>query len=210
MAAVFQGTADKKHLSSFMEKPRAIVAMKEHIQQSAAGVAGCDSQIHGDFRTVKQLAQQAMDTARLKGARYADIRIIESRSQTVGVKDGVVTPLETLKRSDSVCGSCFEFLGIRLECRRHKRGDRSRHRSGCGNRQGQRARPGQACRSRPAGAQHRHVRDVPSESIPFSVSIEEKVGLLLNADAIVRRNPGVKVSEGRVISVRHRKDICKL
>ena len=42
---------------------------------------------------MKQLAQQAMETARLKGARYADMRIIESRTQTAGVKDGVVDAL---------------------------------------------------------------------------------------------------------------------
>src|SRR5437868_3813290 len=51
------------------------------------------SQIHGDFRTVKQLAQRAMDTARLKGARYADIRLIESRRETASVKDGKVDSL---------------------------------------------------------------------------------------------------------------------
>ena len=40
----------------------------------------------------------------------------------------------------------------------------------------------------------------PIQIDPFTVSIEEKLGLLLDADAIMRRNPGVKVSEGRVTS----------
>src|SRR4029434_3575835 len=34
-----------------------------------------------------------METARLRGARYADVRIIESRTQNAGVKDGVVDAL---------------------------------------------------------------------------------------------------------------------
>ena len=42
---------------------------------------------------MKELAQQAMATAQLRGARYADIRIIESRTQTAGVKDGNVDSL---------------------------------------------------------------------------------------------------------------------
>src|SRR5689334_18438413 len=50
-------------------------------------------QIHGEFRTVKDLAQRAMDTAKLKGARYADIRLIESRRETASVKDGNVDSL---------------------------------------------------------------------------------------------------------------------
>ena len=42
---------------------------------------------------MKELAQQAMSTAQLKGSRYADVRIIESRTQTAGVKDGNVDSL---------------------------------------------------------------------------------------------------------------------
>src|SRR4030095_16757361 len=45
----------------------------------------------------------------------------------------------------------------------------------------------------------------PIQIDPFAVPIEEKLSLLLQADPIIRRNPGVKVSEGRVIAVRHRK-----
>src|SRR3954471_16743255 len=50
-------------------------------------------QIHGELRTVKDLAQRAMDTAKSRGARYADIRLIESRRETASVKDGNVDSL---------------------------------------------------------------------------------------------------------------------
>src|SRR6185436_5749871 len=56
-------------------------------------MAGRRSEVPGDFRTVKQFAQRAMDTATSKGARYADIRLIESRSETACVKDGKVDSL---------------------------------------------------------------------------------------------------------------------
>jgi TldD protein len=40
---------------------------------------------------------------------------------------------------------------------------------------------------------------------PFSVSLESKLALLLDADARIRKNPGVKVSEGSVLAIRRDK-----
>jgi len=154
---------------------------------------------------VKQLAQQAMETARLKGARYADIRIIESRSQTVGVKDGVVDALgdsETIgfgvrvlvsnswgfaSSADVTSEEIDRVTALAVEIARASA-----------------LVPGKPVDLGPP-VRSTGTYVTPIRIDPFSVSIEEKVGLLLNADAIVRRNPGVKVSEGRVISVRHRK-----
>jgi TldD protein len=39
---------------------------------------------------LEELAKLALDTARVRGATYADVRIIEHREQTVNVKNGVV------------------------------------------------------------------------------------------------------------------------
>lgn len=154
---------------------------------------------------MKQLAQQAMDTARLRGARYADIRIIESRSQTAGVKDGAVDALGdfesigfgvrvlvgnswgfassadvTPEEVDRVTASAIEIARASAIV------------------------PGQPVDLGPP-IRSTGTYVTPIEIDPFSVSIESKLGLLFDADAIIRRNRGVKVSEGRVISVRNRK-----
>jgi TldD protein len=42
---------------------------------------------------LRQLTGLALDTARTRGATYADVRIVEHREQTVGVKNGVVESL---------------------------------------------------------------------------------------------------------------------
>jgi len=154
---------------------------------------------------VKQLAQQAMETALLKGARYADIRIIESRTETAGVKDGIVDSLGDLETVG---------FGVRVLV-----GDSWGFASSADVTRNEIDRvtalaveiakasalvPGNPVDlGPPVTSTGTYVTPVRID--PFSVPIEEKLALLLNADAIIRRNAGVKVSEGRVISVRHRK-----
>jgi TldD protein len=154
---------------------------------------------------VKQLALRAMDTAKSKGARYADIRLIESRRETAAVKDGKVESLGD-----------FESLGFGV---RVLVGDGWGFASSADitpdeiDRVTARAIeiarasamvPGKPVDLGPA-VKSTGAYSTPIEIDPFSVSIEAKLGVLLDADAIMRRNPGVKVSEGHVISIRHRK-----
>jgi TldD protein len=154
---------------------------------------------------VKQLAQRAMDTATLKGARYADIRLIESRRETAAVKDGKVDSLGD-----------FESLGFGV---RVLVGDAWGFASSADitpeeidrvtGRAIDIARASAMVPGKPVdlGPPVRSTGTyiTPIEIDPFSVGIETKLSVLLEADAIIRRNPGVKVSDGRVISIRHRK-----
>jgi TldD protein len=146
-----------------------------------------------------------MDTAKLKGARYADIRLIESRRETVSVKDGKV---ESLGDFESV------GFGVRVLV-----GD------AWGFASSAEITPEEIDRVTAAAVEiARASALVPGKPVdlgssvkstgtyvtpiqidPFTVSIESKLGVLLEADAIMRRNTGVKVSQGNVISVRHRK-----
>ena len=48
---------------------------------------------------MKQFLEQAMNTAAVRGARYADVRITESREQSIIVKGGRV---ETIGDFDSI------------------------------------------------------------------------------------------------------------
>jgi TldD protein len=154
---------------------------------------------------VKQLAQRAMDTAQLKGARYADIRIIESRSQTAGVKDGAVDSLGDFESvgfgvrvlagnawgfassADITAEEVDRVTALAVEIAKASA-----------------LVPGKTVDLGPP-VQSRGSYVTPIEIDPFSVGIEKKLDVLLESDAIIRRNPAVKVSEGRVISVRHHK-----
>ena len=163
------------------------------------------SQVQGDLQIVKQLAQRAMDTAKLKGARYADIRLIESRRETAGVKDGKVDSLgdfESLgfgvrvlvgdawgfaSSADLTADEIDRITALAIEIA---------HASALV--------PGKPVDLGPP-VKSTGAYITPVEIDPFAVGIEAKLGVLLDADAIVRRNPRVKVSEGRVISIRRRK-----
>ena len=154
---------------------------------------------------MKQLAQYAIDTATSKGARYADVRLIESRRETASVKDGKVDSLGD-----------FESLGFGI---RVLVGDAWGFASSADITEEEIDRA--AARAVEIARASAHVPGkpvdlgapikstgsytTPIEIDPFSIGIETKLGVLLDADRIIRKNPGVKVSEGRVISVRHRK-----
>ena len=154
---------------------------------------------------MKELAARAMNTAQLQGARYADIRILESRRQSIGVKDGKV---ETLGEFESVgfgvrvlVGDAWGFASSALvtpdEIDRVTALAADIARASA-------LVPGPPTDLGPAvKSQGSYV--TPIEIDPFSVPLEAKLSLLLEADAAIRRNSGVKVSEGRVISVRHHK-----
>ena len=154
---------------------------------------------------MKELAQQAMSTAQLKGSRYADVRIIESRTQTAGVKDGNVDSLGDFESVGFgvrvLVGNAWGFASSADITREEV--DRVTALAV------EIARASALVPGKPVelGVPIRSTGTyvTPIQIDPFSVSIEEKLGLLLDADATMRRNPGVKVSEGRVTSVRHRK-----
>lgn len=154
---------------------------------------------------MKQLAQHAMETAQSRGARYADIRIIESRSQTAGVKDGNVDSLGDFESAGFgvrvLVGNAWGFASsadiTREEIDRVTALAVDIARASA-------MVPGQPVNlGPPVKSQGTYV--TPIRIDPFSVSIEEKLSLLLEADATIRRNSGVKVSEGRVTCLRHHK-----
>jgi len=154
---------------------------------------------------MKDLTSRALNVAVLEGARYADIRIIDSRQQMVSVKNGNV---DVIGNQDS------QGFGVRVLI------DDSW---------------GFASSAYVTAAEIERVTSlavkiakasamVPGERVilgsavmgigkyttpiqidPFKVSLEEKLDLLFRADEVIRRKPGVKVSEGNVISVRHHK-----
>jgi len=154
---------------------------------------------------VKELAQQAMETAQRRGARYADVRMIESRTQTAGVKDGKVDSLGDFESVGFgvrvLVGNAWGFASSADVSRDEV--DRVTALA-VDIAKASALVPGKPVDLGPP-VRSTGTYVTPIQIDPFSVSIEAKLGMLMDADAIMRRNPGVKVSEGRVTSIRHRK-----
>jgi TldD protein len=154
---------------------------------------------------MKQLAERAMNTAELEGARYADIRILESRRQAIGVKDGKVDALGDFESVGFgvrvLIGNSWGFASSAQvtadEIDRVTALAAEIARASA-------IVPGPTTELGPP-VKSRGTYVTPIEIDPFSVSLETKLSMLLLADATMRRNSGVKVSEGRLISIRHHK-----
>lgn len=154
---------------------------------------------------MRDLTARALNVAELEGVRYADIRIIDSRQQVVSVKNGAVDGIgdqntqgfgvRVLVNDSWGFASSAYITAAEIE-RVTKFAVKIAKASALV--------PGQPVNLGTA------IREVgtyitPLEIDPFSISLEQKLDLLFRADALVRRNSGVKVSESSVIGIRHGK-----
>jgi TldD protein len=154
---------------------------------------------------MKNLAARALDTARARGATYADIRIVLSRGESVTVKNGRV---EGLAMEES------QGFGIRVIAQ-GAWGFASSHRLTLREvdrvaalavsiaRASSRVR-GQALDLGPPLAIRGQYR-TPYRTDPFAVPIEDKIALLLQADAAMRRVPSIRVAESAIELARENK-----
>jgi TldD protein len=144
---------------------------------------------------VKEDAQGALDTARIGGAQYADARVQQTRHQEVSVKDGRVDGLiqdfseglgvrvlvdgawgfaatSTMRKSD-----IDEAVGIALGI----------------------ARASATVHRRPVDlgppAANKGSFKGPVKIDPFTVSLEDKVALLIEAEGLLRSQPQIRVAE---------------
>src|SRR6188768_139502 len=154
---------------------------------------------------MKDFATRAISTALTLGARYADVRIIVSRNQSIAVKNGKVEGLND-----------FESIGFGV---RVLVGDAWGFASSADitaveidrvaalaveTAKASAMVPGKPVNlGPPVKSEGRFVTHVQID--PFSVSLESKLALLLDADTKIRTNPGVKVSEGSVLAIRRDK-----
>ena len=154
---------------------------------------------------MKELSSHALNTATLEGARYADIRILDHREQVVSVKNGNVDGVgDQFSQGFGVrvlVGNSWGFASSayldKVEIERVTRLAVNIAKAS--------ARvPGEAV---DLGAPVTSVGSytTPIAIDPFAISVEQKLDLLLRADEIMRRNPGVKVCEANVIAVRNQK-----
>lgn len=154
---------------------------------------------------MRDLASRCLDMARALRASYADVRILRVRDEEIVVKNGRVEAM--LVREE-------EGFGVRAIAD-----------GAWGFAASRRLEPAEADRiaalavqvaRASALAKRSDVRigdpvvsmgsyTTPVKIDPFGVSVEEKIGLLLQADAAMRSVPGVSVAESSIQSIRTEK-----
>src|SRR5207302_2537479 len=154
---------------------------------------------------MKEFTSHALDVATAAGARYADIRIIDHREQVVSVKNGNVDGIGDQYSQgfgvrvlvDNSWGFAASAYLTKPEIERVTNLAVKVARASA-RVPGERVDLGNAVKS--VGKY-----TTPIQIDPFSISLEQKLDLLFRADEIIRRNSGVKVSEGNVVAVRNHK-----
>jgi TldD protein len=154
---------------------------------------------------LKELANLALDTAQARGATYADVRIVEHREQTVNVKNGVVESLGVIEDHGFgvrvIAGGAWGFassatLGKAEVERVAARAVEIARASALALREPVDIGP-------PVTSTGTYRTTV--EIDPFSVPLEDKVALLLEADAAMRGVSGVTTAKGVLVCLRERK-----
>jgi TldD protein len=154
---------------------------------------------------LKTLADLALNTAQVRGASYADIRLVRRQTQRVGVRNGAVSDMveaETIGFGVRVIadGAWGFAASARLEPEELKR---------VAAQAVEIARASATVNREPVdiGPPEVHVDTyrTPFEIDPFEVPPEEKLDLLMAADEAMRGVPGVRVTQGAVIAWREQK-----
>jgi TldD protein len=150
---------------------------------------------------MKAVAQQAVDVATSLGATYADVRVIETREQSIETRNGEV---ETLIDAESVgvgiraivkgawgFAACHEITQEAIE---------------------RTARKAVAVAKASAMVRMRKLKLAPAQRVvdnwrspcekaPFKISLESKIDLLMKADRAMRDVPGITLARASLVFV---------
>ena len=157
---------------------------------------------------MKDITGRALNIAQVRGASYADIRVVERVTQHLAVKNGKV---ETLEQDETigfgvrviVNGAWGFASSSRLEGQEVERVVSQAIAI---------ARASALAKTRDvnlgAPVVSKGYYETPIKINPFTVSLDEKIGLLMKADAEMRRVKGVKVARGELAFVRENKEFA--
>lgn len=154
---------------------------------------------------MKDLMSRALDLATRKGAQYVDIRVVENQTENIAVKNGIV---QNLNFTDSLgfgvrvlAGGAWGFASSRdltpTEVDRVTDDALAIARASA-------TVPGKKFDLGPA-VTSQGVYQTPIEIDPFTVSLEDKLGLLLAADAEMAKVEGVRIRQGNLTFIREHK-----
>jgi len=154
---------------------------------------------------LKEWTERALDLAALRGAQYADVRIIANQTQSITVKEGVVDSLNDAESSgfgvrvlaDGAWGFASSSELTRGEIERVTALALDIARASATSK-GDSVELGLAVTSQ-------GTYQTPCQIEPFSVPLQDKVGLLLAADAEMGRVPAVRSRRGNLTFIREHK-----
>jgi TldD protein len=165
---------------------------------------------HEMHAAVNDLIQRALDAAQRGGAGYADIRVVERLNESITVKNGA---LEAASSNESagfgvrvlVDGAWGFSSSALLEADEVERVTREALEI---------AQASQAAQRSPVELDDAPVvKDTyrtPFEEDPFEVSLDEKLRILMEADARMAAVPGIAIREGNMVAGRERKTFASL
>jgi TldD protein len=154
---------------------------------------------------MKDFTSHALNVATLAGARYADIRITETRQQMLSVKNGNIDAMgDQDSQGFGVRVLVNNSWGFASSAYINKDEIERVAKLAVNIAQASALVPGDPVDlGDPVKTVGKYT--TPIEVDPFSISLEDKVNLLFRAEERMRRNPGVKVSEANALAVRHHK-----
>ena len=151
------------------------------------------------------LSARALETAKLKGAQYADVRVVHSKDEDISVKNGVVESMsanETMGFGvrvllDGAWGfaSSREMTNAEVDKVTALAMKIARASALA---PGERVRLGDPIASK-------GTYTTPIQTDPFTISLEDKLNLLIQADAGMARVEGVKVRNGHLTFIKEHK-----
>ena len=154
------------------------------------------------------LSARALETAKLKGARYADVRVVHSKDEDISVKNGVVESMsanETMGFGVRVLvDGAWGFASSRELT--NDEVDRITDLAVKIARASALARGEQVRLGDPVAS--RGSYKTPIQIDPFSISLEDKIDLLMQADSSMARIEGVKVRHGHLTFIKEHKSFA--
>ena len=159
---------------------------------------------------MKSLIERALDAAQRGGAQYADIRVVERETEGLTVKNGRLEAANSNTSAgfgvrvlvDGAWGFSSSAALDREEAERITREALEIARaSAVAQRQ-----PVELDDTPPVNDTYR----TPYDEDPFAVSLDDKLRILMEADAAMARVPGVAIREGNMVAGRERKTFASL
>jgi len=155
-----------------------------------------------------ELLARALETARLKGARYADARLVSTQEQGLGVKNGAVDGLTSSESAGIgvrvLVGQAWGFASSReLAASEVDRVAELAVQTALASA----LAPGAPVDLGPPVTSHGSYA-TPVAIDPFAVSIEDKLGLLMQAEAAMARVPGARLRRSSLSFVREHKQFA--
>ncbi len=155
---------------------------------------------------MNDLMMRAMDLARQRGAQYADVRVVHAVSESLSTKNGVV---DALNMDESIgfgvrvlAGGAWGFAASRSLTAAEV--DRVTDLAVQIAKASALVAHDQPVDLGPAVAS-RGTYVTPIQIDPFTISIEDKLGALMDADANMAKVKGVKTRQGNLVAIREHK-----